>query len=263
MVVRKRKWAPSNTSSEAYDENGFQSIELYRASIDRNRQAPGNKIPMPWPFYRAPGSAQGDAIVARIEGNMRKVLRENQISIERFDVFFLARKGLQTPKRETLVIQTSDDQSETVGISTWWYAATDIQALLDEEVRQSKCTRAIRVEIRNSDLMDQNISSVVPAGPAYDLLTRMREDVIQRIRSLNCPGVGPISFVMRGSKNGVQNPTVLVGVTPGSISNWQFCYNRITEVIESYSSSMVGLEFLPEIVQSAVSLEYQLAQPQM
>lgn len=262
MVVQNRIWSPANSSAEDYNEDGFQSIEQFNVCLDRNRQASGEKVPVPWPFGSRPVSAEGYSVVGRIE-DMRKVLEDNNITYLGFELRFSRRKGLLVDATETLIIKSSDDQSKSVGFSPWWHAANTIQCLLDRQANEAKYTGNIQVEIRNPALMIQNFSTVVrPEAEGYSQLVNMREDVCKEVRQ-TCLGIVAISFVMRGSRRGKKYPTVLVGVKPGTISSWLYSYTHVTAVIERYSPNGVDLEFLPEIVQPATLVECSLVEPFM
>lgn len=99
-----------------YDENASETLEHYNANKYKNRQVSGDKLPMTWPFFRRPGSSQARLIAGRIGGSVSNILDENNITLDSLEVVFLVRRGFAM-NEETLVINTTDDQFDTIDLS--------------------------------------------------------------------------------------------------------------------------------------------------
>lgn len=127
-----------------------------------------------------PASEAAKSIVLGIEDDIRLILQQNNIPLEDFEVLTLKSTYFNSEPRETLIIRTMDDQSNSKGISPWYQAANDIRNLLDKEVQHDG---KIWVEIRNQKLMYRSFSRVPKLGSEeYELLERMGDEVIQEVR---------------------------------------------------------------------------------
>lgn len=165
------------------------------------------------PSYELPASETADSIVSEINNEMRLVLRQNNIPLEGFKTLMLQRRGLNSDPQETLIILTADDQSNSKGISPWYQGANNIQKMLDKEVQQAQYDGKIWVEIRNEKLMHKSTSGVPRLGSeGYELLERMRDDVVKEVRRSCTEYSNSISFVSRGNLE-ESYPTILVGVS--------------------------------------------------
>ncbi len=88
--------------------SGAFSIEYFMAAKDPFRQAPGKKIPVPWPFDSRPGSQKAQEIVQNLQSSYEKILKEYGITLHQVRVQSLGRRACPTERKDTLIILTRD-----------------------------------------------------------------------------------------------------------------------------------------------------------
>ncbi|KIN07468.1 hypothetical protein OIDMADRAFT_174437 [Oidiodendron maius Zn] len=240
-----RKYVPSSTSSEEYDpETGVCSVDFYFAAKDPFRVAPGNKIPVPWPYASRRASDRAVEIADTLRSDYMKVLSD--FGIKPRDTYVRALFADYEQPRDTLVINTHDEDPQS-----WKEAATVIQGMLDDTIRRQAHGFKISVEIRNDTKMYADVSSTIKHNSlAHQACMQVEQAVFEQVTK-SCPGQWRvISYHMRGPpawETGDQKPTIMVRIAPGAKSFWSFIESQIIAVVESVDSLDIKLhvEILP------------------
>jgi hypothetical protein len=277
--VRSRKFAPTSGSSEEYDpgeflqqealicltnislESGLCSIDFYMAAKDPYRVAPGNKIPVPWPYHMSRASDDAVAIADAVQNDYKKVLADFSINLQDTRVRGLCPRGYFEPQ-DTLIINTHDED-----FHRWKEAATVIQWILDSATSRRDSGHKLRVEIRNDTKLFRDVSSIIkPNSLAHKACMQVESAVYEKVKQ-SCPGQWRIiSYHMRGpalQPADDRKPTIMVGIVPGARSFWALIEHQIIETVESANSLSVKLhvELVPGCVVPCISLEMQPPPP--
>jgi hypothetical protein len=231
--------------------SGACSIEFFLASKDPFRVASGNKIPCPWPYviHRPSTQARDLLEVQALESEYKKVLEDNNVRLHHTSIMALSRKGESETPRDTLVIYSED--MDTRG---WKGAATIIQEIVDRAARRVNGNLAIRVELRNDNMMYRDISSIIrPGTPEQFACMDIEESVYEEVKR-SCPGDwNSICYFMRGPRGQTKGLklTLVVGIMPRKRNQWGWVEERISDALQSFKNKEIEIhiELIPGWVQ--------------
>ncbi|OBT63665.1 hypothetical protein VE03_06127 [Pseudogymnoascus sp. 23342-1-I1] len=237
-----------SSPSEHFDsETGASTIEFYNDSKDRYRTAPFGRIPLPWPFNHGMASEKGKEMGDIFHPTVNEILEKYNIVPSSISVTKMWKRGIMNTAKDTAVVSTEDKDT-----AMWLSAADDIHhAVLPWATEASL---QFRVEICNEDLMYKDISTALLCGEDIrNVFTEIEPLVLARVKHL-IPGIWrSVTFHGRQScglphRDPISNkPTVMVLVSIGARSLWDFVENEIRRVIEDVvpPNMDVSLEILP------------------
>ncbi|KAL5350771.1 hypothetical protein ACLOAV_004340 [Pseudogymnoascus australis] len=205
------------------------SIEQYVAKKDPFRVAPTGKIPVSWPHDDKTHHFTGD----------------------RYTVFNEALEdSFPAAEDQTVIFFTLDTETDT---SRWQEAVDYIYEMVNEAA--AKAGKTMGVELENPFNSCTDISSTIcPGTSLYRSLLQIEPVVLAEVRKL-CPGVWTsIAYHNRQNKFavtvgvGIQQPTVIVYVMPGSLASWGEVEAHIRRAIEAVpveEDVEIALDILP------------------
>jgi hypothetical protein len=235
-------------------------VEFYLAAKDPFRVAPGNKIPVAWPYIISASSDKAREIVGALQHDYEKVLLAFGINLRNANLRVLTTHYKQP--RETLIINTDDEDP-----GRWKEACTAIQELLDDTISRRAYDLKINAEIRNDHKMYRDVSSVIrPNTVAQQACMQVEQAVYEQVAK-SCPeDWRAISYHMRGPSWQLDDrkPTIMIRISPGAKSFWSYIESQITAIVESIISSLeieLFVEILPGYVLPLVSQEMMPSKP--
>lgn len=193
--------------------SGICSIEYFLASKDLYRQAPANKIPVPWPYDRdrvgfGLSLQTFDEIVRKLETQWKTILEDYKITCNpNIATNWTVQKRSKDP-RATLFLVTYDQETKN-----WRAAADEIFRLLSAQTEglivkkwfdtnREEVRLKIRVEIRNPAQMCCDSSfNIKPDTEIYNAMKLAEPLVLDQAQKIIPDTWNVISFVMRGPKD--------------------------------------------------------------
>ena len=213
------------------------------AAKDPYRQASGSRLPTPWPVAIRSASAKGLKILEDLEKDILKHLSFHRINVYTLRVYTLATIGFPESAKDTLIVNTTDTNSET-----WNQAATKIYSI----VKPAADLEAIdmRVEIRNPQLMNRDRSTIVPpnsdAHRTFEPLQQAVQQAVDEYLPGRCKG---IYYHMRGPPEQTENrtPTILITVEPRTTYSWLRAELNIAQSLQSRGDFAIdiAIEIIP------------------
>ena len=240
-------------------ESGLCSIEFYMAAKDPFRVAPGDKIPVPWPYVSRKPSVVAREIADNLRQDCEGVLAAFDIKLRDFRVWGLA-PTRDHQARDTLILNTDGEDPQS-----WKEAATIIQKMLNDATSRRASGVEIRVEIRNNTLMYQDISSIIePNSLAHKVFMEVENTVTEQVMK-SCPGQWrAISYHMRGVPfRKDPQPTIMIRISPGTHNYWGVIESEIMAAVEAASSfkTQIHIEMLPGRALPLISQDMAPAEP--
>jgi hypothetical protein len=224
---------------------GACSIEFFLASKDPFRVAPGNKIPCTWRYEIHRASNQAQELLKSLENEYKKVLQISNIQLHYTRVLALCPKGFDDPPQDTLLIVSKD-----LDTSHWKVAATEIQEIINRATVKVNRDLSIQVEIRNEELMYQDVHHVIRPGTVEQSACREIEDaVLDQVRK-SCDGAWTtIGFWMRGQRDQTEGLklTIIICIKQHTKGLWSMVEDEIAEALQPFQSNDVDIhiELLP------------------
>jgi hypothetical protein len=128
---------------------------------DTFRVSPTGKLPMLHPFNttKFDTSPASKKLANSLGREILETLSKTNITFKRQEVVTLGRSGYPGIKKDTLVLETSDAPKDPW---EWYWAANQIQDLIDNAAEKQSPAPSLRVQIRNPDRMYQPSYCTVP-----------------------------------------------------------------------------------------------------
>ncbi|KFY79165.1 hypothetical protein V498_08984, partial [Pseudogymnoascus sp. VKM F-4517 (FW-2822)] len=228
------------------------SIEQYVAKKDPFRVAPTGKIPVSWPHDDKTRPFTGDRYTVfneALEDSTWAVLKRSGIKLCTTAVKKLTPQGFPLAEDQTVIFLTLNTETDT---SRWQEAVDYIYEMVNEAA--AKAGKTMSVELQNRFKSYTDISwAICPGTALYRSLLQIEPVVLAEVRKL-CSGVWTsIAYHNRQNKSaaavgvGIQQPTVIVYVMPGSLASWGEVEAHIRRAIEAVPVEE-DVEIAPDIL---------------
>jgi hypothetical protein len=203
-------------------------------------------------------SNQGQQLIESLETAIKKVLQENNIQLKHTRVMALCRKGEGDTPLDTLILVSEDDDTRN-----WKAAVTIIGEMIDRAAQKANGSPTIRVEIRNEDLMYQDIAyAIKPQTVEHRACMELEELVFDQVKK-SCPGAwSSICYFMcgvKGQPEALRKLTLVVGIKPRQRNLWAFVEDQIGDAVQSLKNRDIDIYI--ELLPSRVHLLVDHSQP--
>ncbi|KFY75029.1 hypothetical protein V499_04984 [Pseudogymnoascus sp. VKM F-103] len=250
----------SNTLSSKSPDLGPCSIEQYVAKKARFRVAPTNRIPVSWPHddkTHRPSTDRYGVFDNDLEEITKDALEKFGIEYRSAAVKKLTPQGFPAAEERTVIILTRETETDT----TRWQEAVDyINEIIKDAAAQAG--KKMDVELENYFESYYDISSAIRPGTSIHKSFLQIEHVVETEVRRSCSGLWTsIAYHNRRHKFAdsinvgflsltgvVEQPTVIVFVTPGSMAHWGEVEAQICQAIEAApfeEDVEIALEILP------------------
>jgi hypothetical protein len=184
-----------------------------------------------------------------LENEYKKVLQDNNIQLHNTRVMALCPKGYGDLLQGALVIF-----SNNLNTSNWKEAAIKIQKLINQAIVKVNGDLDIQVEIRNKELMYQDIHHVIRPSAVEQKTCREIEDVVFEQVKRSCQGKWPsICYFIQGTRDQTEGLKLTLVVGIGIHKGiWSTVEEKIEGALQSFKSTDVNIyiELLPSRIDS-------------